>query len=112
MTNEQIIQAIFTLTPEKKQLVEDVIQGVRLAGDMRIITIAEAARQLGCSHATVRRLIDDGKLENAPGPTGKRRVTARSLTAHFNTIAGKPHNPMPEPEKALTAKRKNKKCKK
>jgi len=108
MTNEQLIQAVFTLSPEQREAFEKIIEGRRME-DMRIISIEDAGRELGLPTYTIRRMVDRGELENAPTTGGRRRVTMRSVTAYFNNIAGKPHNTKPAPK---SAKRKNKKCKK
>ena len=68
-TNDQIIQAVFTATPENKSRALSILQGKEPAphpapiGEPLLLGMGDSAKLMGLSRATLWRMIRDGRLE-------------------------------------------------
>jgi excisionase family DNA binding protein len=54
------------------------------------ITQLEAAERLGCDRRTVRRMLDDGRLQAVPTPGGRAQVALASVEARRADMMGQP----------------------
>lgn len=79
MRIEELMSAVLNADDKKRGEIEKVLAGgVTGEEDVRTITTVEAARRLGCSEPTVRRMRKAGKLETME-LNGTTRVLLSSL---------------------------------
>lgn len=60
---------------------------------MDTFRVAEAARLLGISDDTVRRLIDSGKLDSHLDQSGRKVIDGKNLAAYAQSMADAPDDP-------------------
>ena len=83
LTKEDLIGRLLAATPHQLQLVESALIGATPPTentDRRLFSVAQTARELGVSRASVHRWINAGKLPTVE-TSGNRRIPSAALTA-------------------------------
>jgi excisionase family DNA binding protein len=60
------------------------------AQSREVVTQLEAAKRLNCARRTIRRMLDDGRLQAVATPGGHDRVTIESVNARLINVSSKP----------------------
>ena len=83
MNKEQLMGRLLTATPSELKKIEAVFTGEGLTEptDRRLLTIAQTARALNVSRATIWRLLRDGRLPFVELRKGSRRIPSEAITA-------------------------------
>lgn len=76
-------------TPEKQAAIDRILDGQgevhssadpAVPSDRRLLTLTQAAKELGCSRMTVFRMVRDGRLPAVELRAGRRRIPSYALT--------------------------------
>ena len=85
VTNDEIIQAVFTATDEAKTRALAILQGEESAADSLeeplLLGMGQAAKLMGLSRVTFWRLIKSGRLEKVELYTGSYRIRKSDILA-------------------------------
>ena len=83
MNKEQLIGRLLTATPSELKKIAAVFtgEGATEPTDRRLLTIAQTARALNVSRATIWRLLRDGRLPTVELRPGSRRIPSEAITA-------------------------------
>lgn len=91
MSKEEIMMKILTATPETIGRVAAILDGRPTGttpGDRKLLTLMDAAREIGCSRMTVHRMCADGRLATVQMRAGRRRIPSAAITAFVTTGKG------------------------
>ena len=82
MNKEQLIGRLLTATPSELKKIAAVFTGETPTEptDRRLLTIAQTARALNVSRATIWRLLRDGRLPTVELRHGSRRIPSAVVT--------------------------------
>lgn len=84
MTTESRITKLLSASPDTLLKIDMLLEGRRIetnTGDLRLLTLMEAARVMGLSRMTIHRMAADGRLPVVETRAGRRRIPSASLTA-------------------------------
>ena len=88
MTTEERLLKLLSAPPEVLKRVDDVLEGKQPAEtamtDFRLLDYHMAAKLLGLSRQTIRRMIHDGRLPIVEIRSGRFRVPSQALTEIVN----------------------------
>ena len=87
MSKEILIGRILAATPEEVRRVEAIFTGKGGspdATDRRLLTLADAARELNVSRMTIHRMVADGRLPVIEVRAGRRRIASAAITTFLN----------------------------
>ena len=90
VTNDRLIQAVFTATPQNKSRALAILQGRELApqpeplDEPLLLKMGQAASLMGLSRATLWRLFKEGRLEKVELYPGSYRVRKADVHALIN----------------------------
>jgi len=84
MSKEEIMMKILTAPADTLAKVANVLDGKANVqpetGDRRLLTLMDAARELGISRMSVHRMCADGRLPTVTTRAGRRRVASQAIT--------------------------------
>ena len=87
VTNDELIQAVFTATDEAKERALEILEGKEppaVDDDIALLRMGEAAQKLHVSRATLWRTIRAGRLERVELFPGSFRVRRRDVISLVN----------------------------
>lgn len=91
MNTELRFTKLLSASPDTLVKIDTLLEGKQIetdTGDRRLLTLMDAAREIGCSRMTVHRLAADGRLPTIITRAGRRRIPSAVITAFVTGKGG------------------------
>jgi len=91
MNTELRFTKLLSASPDTLVKIDTLLEGKQIetdTGDRRLLTLMDAAREIGCSRMTIHRMCADGRLATIQTRVGRRRIPSAVITAFVTGKGG------------------------